>query len=330
MLKRSSGVLLHVSSLPSDFGIGDVGPSAFRWIDFLHQSRQTYWQLLPLNPTDPVYGNSPYSSSGAFALNPLFISPELLCHEGYLISREFLPSIGFPKECVDYDTVSKYKNVFFSRSYERFKKERIGYRQYQDFCSRNQFWLDDYATFVALKEHFYGASWNQWPEEFKKRYRSAISKFEEQSADKIGKIKFLQFVVRQQWQILKNYARSQGVQIIGDIPIYVNFDSADAWANPEIFKLDEAGSPRFVAGVPPDYFSETGQRWGNPVYNWDVLKARQYDWWIKRLEENFQLFDVLRIDHFRGFAAYWEIPAEEKTAVKGKWVDGPREDFLWL
>ena len=327
MNNRSSGILLHISSLPSNFGIGDLGPNAYHFVDFLAKTKQHYWQMLPLNPTDGVYGHSPYSSNSAYAANILFISPELLSREGWL-SAEELDNPKFSQDSVDYESVVAYKNKLFDLAYEHFKKDQKNQVEYKEFCMKNSFWLDDYALFLVLKNHFKLDNWTKWPIEVKAREKSVLDKFKQQYQDAIEKIKFLQYVFFKQWFALKSYCHQKRVRIIGDIPIYVNDDSVDVWTNSELFKLNGNKEPEFVAGVPPDYFSETGQRWGNPVYDWEKLKETRYSWWGQRIKHNLKLFDVVRIDHFRGLVAYWQIPAAETTAVKGEWTAVPTDDFL--
>jgi 4-alpha-glucanotransferase len=323
--RRGSGILLHITSLPSPSGIGDLGLWAYRFADFLAETKQSFWQILPLNPTDPVYGNSPYHSISAFASNPLLISPELMVRDGLLDRAELetLPNRGK----VDYEAVIAHKRGFFRQAYERFK-ERGRNHEYERFCSENSYWLEDFALFIALKSHFDGKAWNEWPGEIRDREPEVLESLKEELCDRIGMEKFLQYIFIQQWNSLKGYCNQRCIQIIGDIPIYVDYDSADLWTNPEIFKLDDEKKPYVVSGVPPDYFSETGQLWGNPVYRWDVLRERGYDWWVQRLEHNLKLFDYVRIDHFRGLVAYWEVPAGEETAIDGEWVEVPVVDFL--
>jgi 4-alpha-glucanotransferase len=328
MKERESGILLHITSLPSPYGIGDFGPEAYKFVNFLTETNQSLWQILPLNPTDPALGNSPYSSYSAFAGNPILISPDLLVEEGLLLKSEVEDHPSFPREKVDYEAVTEYKRKILHLTYEK-SENRIGKEEeFEDFCTENSFWLEDYTLFVALKEQFKGIMWGQWPEDLRDRREDAIKEWKTRLADKIQREKFFQYLFFKQWFSLKNYCRSKNVRIIGDLPIYVSYDSADVWANPQLFKLDEEKKPAFVAGVPPDYFSETGQLWGNPVYRWDVLRETRYAWWIKRIEHNLKLFDQIRLDHFRGFVAYWEVPASEKTAVKGQWVEVSVKDFF--
>lgn len=327
MKRRGSGVLLHVTSLPSSYGIGDLGPWAYRFADFLAKTKQGLWQILPLNPTDPAYDNSPYHSISAFASNSLLISPELMVRDSLLAKSDLEPLPNCPKGRVDYGAVIAYKKKLFNLAYERFRNERQKY-EYEKFCLENAYWLDNFALFSALKSHFQGQVWSEWPQDIRDRQPKTLQSLKKELHHRIELEKFLQYVFFQQWISLKGYCNHRGIQFFGDIPIYVQYDSVDVWTDPEIFKLDNEKRPYAVAGVPPDYFSETGQLWGNPVYRWNVLQQRRYDWWIQRMEHTLNLFDVLRIDHFRGFVAYWEIPAGEKTAINGRWVEVPVEDFF--
>jgi len=327
MRKRGSGVLLHITSLPSPFGIGDLGPWARRFADFLARSKQSYWQILPLNYTEGDFANSPYHSVSAFAGNPLLISPELLVQEGLLAETDLEPITNWPSGEIDYNAVIPYKKKLLASAYQSFRKRKQRY-EYEKFCAENSWWLDDFSLFAALKQHLKGLTWNQWPAEIRDRDPKRLDSLKKEHEERIQYEKFLQFVFIQQWLSLKKYCNNRGISIIGDLPIYVVYDSVDLWVNPELFKLDQQKRPYVVAGVPPDYYSETGQLWGNPVYRWDVLKKTGYDWWVKRITYNLSLFDFLRIDHFRGLVAYWEIPAGEKNAVKGKWVEVPVVDFF--
>ncbi len=329
--KRASGVLLHITSLPSSYGIGDLGPEAYRFVDFLAETHQRYWQILPLNPTDSAFGNSPYSSASAFAGNPFLISPQLVMKEGWLKISDLEPLPDFSSQRTDYRAVGVYKQNLLDCAFQQFKASHghsHALEEFAQFCLENQFWLDDYALFVVFKKQFQGKMWSQWPAEFCGRKPAALSKIKEKFSDELAQVKFSQYVFFKQWSSLKSYAKSRCVRFIGDIPIYVNYDGADVWAQPQLFKLDDQNQPLYVAGVPPDYFSVTGQRWGNPVYDWGRLKETQYTWWIDRIRHNLKLFDFARIDHFRGFIAYWEIPAEEETAINGQWMDVPYENFF--
>src|SRR3990172_3343451 len=322
-MNRRCGILLHITSLPSPHGVGDFGETAYRFVDFLAEARQSLWQILPLNPTSTVYGNSPYSSYSAFAGNHLLISLDLLAQEGLLSKTDTEGHIPFPNNKVDYKIVTAFKEQALRAAYNNVR-HRLGKNlEFEKYCNENAYWLDDYTLFIALKEHFHKFSWSDWPDELRQRKEEVLRDWKETLKERILMEKFFQFLFFKQWFSLKKYCNSKNIQIIGDIPIYVTYDSADVWAKPEIFKLDDAKKPMFVAGVPPDYFSITGQLWGNPVYKWDVLKETGYSWWLKRIEFNLKLYDIVRLDHFRGFVSYWEVPAGEKTAVNGKWVDVP-------
>jgi 4-alpha-glucanotransferase len=326
-MRRGSGILLHITSLPPPYGIGDLGPWGYRFVDFLAETKQSYWQILPLTPTEPAHGNSPYHSISAFASNPLLISPDVMARDGFLAKGDIKPAPNCPKGQVDYNAVTAYKEKLFRLAYDRFKTTNNRY-EYERFCSENSHWLEDFARFAAFKVHFHGHVWSEWPREIRDRRPEALKTVGTQLKDRIEMEKFLQYVFFHQWSSLKDYCNQKGIQIIGDIPIYVNYDSADVWIHPELFKLDNEKKPYVVAGVPPDYFSETGQRWGNPLYRWDVLKGKGYDWWVQRMKHNLELFDFLRVDHFRGFIAYWEVPATERTATKGMWIEAPAMDFF--
>ncbi|MCF8345538.1 MAG: 4-alpha-glucanotransferase [Bacteroidales bacterium] len=322
---RGSGLLLHITSLPGDYGVGDFGKNAFRFVDFLNETGTRFWQVLPLNPTDNALGNSPYSSSSAFALNPLLIDPEQLLESG-LVEQSDLISISTAKGKVNYLQAYEFKKKILHEAYLNFKS--AGNRvEFQLFCNRHKHWLEDYAMFTAFKDYFSGKVWTSWPEDIRNRKSGALQELREELYDQVEKAMFAQFLLAKQWFALRDHCNEAGIQLIGDIPIYVQHDSADVWANPRFFKLDKKGDPTFVAGVPPDYFSETGQLWGNPVYDWNALKKDRYDFWVKRLRHNFALYDIVRIDHFRGLVGYWEIPAGEETAINGKWVEAPVWDF---
>jgi 4-alpha-glucanotransferase len=327
MRRRGSGILLHITSLPSPYGMGDLGSGAYRFVDFLTETKQSFWQILPLNPTDPAYGSSPYHSISAFASNPLLISPELMVRDGLLSTSDVATVPDYPKGRVDYPAAIAFKERLFYLAHERFRNETQTHG-YERFCSDNSSWLDDFALFVALKTHFHGKVWTEWPEEVRERQPEALEDLKGQLRERIELHKFLEYVFFQQWSSLRSYCNQRGIQIFGDIPIYVEHDGVDVWTNPEIFKLDSDNRPQVVAGVPPDYFSETGQLWGNPVYRWEALKETGYAWWIRRLQHNLKLFDLVRIDHFRGLIGYWEVPAGEKTAINGRWVEAPGEDLL--
>jgi len=322
---RQCGILLHPTSLPSIYGIGDMGKEAYKFVDFLQQSHQTFWQILPLNPVG--YGWSPYQGLSAFAGNSLLISIDKLLEEKLLVENE-IEEADFPPEKVDFTAVTHYKEKILRKAFQRFEKSSPSERDYFSFLEKNKFWLDDYSLFMALKEHFNGLPWNLWKSSIANRNEKAIKHYEKLLDDRIRYHKFLQYIFFKQWRELKNYANKKGIKIIGDAPIYVAYDSSDVWKERHLFKLDSSGNPIVVAGVPPDYFSKTGQLWGNPIYRWNKMKQDNYLWWRNRLEKALEVADFVRIDHFRGFEAYWEVPTGEKTAVKGKWVKGPGEDFF--
>jgi 4-alpha-glucanotransferase len=328
MDKRGSGILLHISSLPSPYGIGDLGPQAYRFTDLLALTKQRYWQILPLNPTNPLYGNSPYSSISAFAGNTLLISPDLLFEEGLLSKEDLEPISPLPETRCDFPTVIPYKERLLEQAYLHFIRDGRGRESLEAFSLENKSWLEDYSLFVIMKRRLDGKAWNQWPKEWRDRNLESLKAMKKECHDQLEKEKFCQYLFFKQWHSLKAYCQEKGVRLFGDLPIYVSFDSADVWANPGLFKLDKEKRPTFVSGVPPDYFSETGQLWGNPVYRWNVLRKNGFRWWIERMAHHLKLFDALRIDHFRGLVAYWEIPANEKTAINGKWVKVPVNDFL--
>jgi 4-alpha-glucanotransferase len=327
MKRRASGILLHVTSLPSPFGVGDMGPWAFRFADFLSEAKQSLWQILPLNPTDPEHYSSPYHSTSAFACNPLLINPELLVRDGLLNKADIKSPPIIPMGRVDYRAVGAYKGKLFNKAYERFKGKRPQY-EYERFCSENSHWLEDFALFMALKTHFGGKVWSQWPLEVRDRRPEALKSVKKDLHEKVEMVRFLQYIFFNQWSNLRNYCNAKCIQIIGDLPIYVEYDSADVWTHPELFKLDDEKKPYAVAGVPPDYFSETGQLWGNPVYRWDVLRENGFSWWVQRMARNLKLCDIVRIDHFRGLVAYWEVSATENTAINGRWIEAPATHFF--
>lgn len=326
MRQRGAGILIHISSLPSRFGIGDIGPASYRFVDFLADSNLHYWQILPLNPTDPKYDNSPYHCLSAFGTNPLFISLEKMIQDGFLDINDIKSIPDFDQTTVEYEKVINYKTDLFNQAYERFK-EKIDPAFYT-FCQDNAWWLDDFSLFSALKNYYSPLSWTQWPDNLKWRRPEAIERIKLELSNLIEKEKFFQYLFINQWNALKSYCREHDVLIIGDLPIYVNYDSVDVWTNPQMFNLDDSMIPITVSGVPPDYFSITGQLWGDPVYNWEYLKKSGYSWWIKRFERNIGFVDFLRVDHFRGLVAFWEVPFGEKNAINGRWREVPIEDFL--
>ncbi len=326
-LKRRSGILLHITSLPSPFGIGDLGPEAYKFVDFLNNSGHQYWQLLPLNPTYETYSHSPYSSDSAFAGNPLLISPESLQRDGLVNLKELDDPAGIAQKKVNFTEVSKYKEELLQVAYDNYKKRKTLKSEFQSFTKEHSSWVDNYALYKALRKKF-KESWVNWPKEFRDKNEKTVQSVKEELSEEIEKIKFIQFLFFRQWKALVKYGHSKHVQFIGDIPFYINHDSADCWANTEYFKLDKEKKPIKVSGVPPDYFSKTGQLWGTPVYNWKTLRHKNFDWWVERIRQNLLLFDLVRLDHFRAFSAYWEVPAEDDTAVNGKWVNTPGNEFF--
>lgn len=326
-LDRSSGILMHITSLPSKYGIGDIGPAAYEFVDFLQASGHKYWQLLPLNPTDNAYGHSPYSSYSAFAGNPLLISPQLLEKEGFLDLKNCPAPQKTSESKVEFQSVEEYKQDLFETAFSNFKKQQ-NTAGFEEFCKEQAGWLEDFSLYKALRQHFKKMGWVSWTAALRDRKEAALEGARKDFAVEIEREKFIQYLFFSQWKKLTEYAHAKGMQMIGDIPFYVNHDSADCWANTEFFKLDEFKNPTDVSGVPPDYFSETGQLWGTPVYDWDVLQAENFNWWIKRLKQNLLMFDVVRLDHFRAFSAYWEVEASEETAINGKWVKTPGISFF--
>ncbi len=327
-LPRKSGILLHPTSLPGPDGIGDLGPECYRWIDFLHDSGCSLWQILPLGPTG--FGDSPYQCFSAFAGNPYLISPALLLDQNLLKRQDFLDRPDFPQDHIDFGPVIEWKLTILDRAFQRFKHTRSKklLESYQSFCVDHAGWLDDFSLFMAIKEVQGGGSWDGWPEDLRERQPAALAEFRIKHKDTVEKHKFRQFIFFTQWSAVKSYAVSKGIQIIGDIPIFIAYDSADAWANPDLFYLGRNSKPTVVAGVPPDYFSPTGQLWGNPLYRWSFHKKQGYTWWINRFKAVLNTVDIVRLDHFRGFAGYWEIPARMPTAEIGRWVKGPGRSFL--
>jgi 4-alpha-glucanotransferase len=328
MKTRTSGILLHPTSLPGRYGIGDLGPEAYHFADFLAGARQGLWQVLPLGPTG--YGDSPYQCFSAFAGNPLLVSPDLLVESGLLSKRDVKHTPRFPADRVDYGPVIDFKRDLLRRAYDAFAADASGPIRdaFDAFCRHAAPWLNTYVLFQTLKDVRRGAAWNAWEPPYAMCDQGALASAAEAHRDDVEAAKFAQFVFFSQWHALKAYCHARGIRLLGDTPIFVAYDSADVWANRTLFKLDAHGSPTVVAGVPPDYFSATGQLWGNPLYDWQRMRATKYAWWIERIRAGLELFDLLRIDHFRGFAACWEVPADEPTAVNGKWVEVPgREVF---
>ncbi len=326
--QRSSGVLLHPTSLPGSDGIGDLGSSAFHFVDWLHQHGQSLWQILPLGPTS--FGDSPYQTLSAFAGNPLLISLDKLEEDGWLLREDLASRPNFDEQRVDFGPVITWKFSILQRAWSVFREQATAahWDQFKAFRQKNAYWLDDFALFMALKEEAGGKAWCDWDSRLVSRQEDALQDARQRLELSISSFAFVQWLFSEQWQNVKNYASTKGVRLVGDVPIFVAYDSSDVWANPQYFQLDDDGRPTHVAGVPPDYFSETGQLWGNPLYNWPALKADGYTWWIDRLRSGLEMVDLIRIDHFRGFAGYWEVPATEDTAINGQWKPGPGADFF--
>ena len=323
--QRECGVLLPISSLPSKYGIGCFSKSAYEFVDQLKAAGQGCWQILPLGPTS--YGDSPYQSFSTFAGNPYFISLEDLIEEGVLTEKECdAVDFGSREDDVDYEKIYKGRYKLLRKAYERSDISKNP--DFVRFQQEQAHWLGDYALFMAVKDRFEGIPWTEWAEDIRLRWNNALDYYRKELYFEIEFQEYMQFKFYEQWAKLKAYANRRGIRIIGDIPIYVAMDSADTWANPGLFKLDENNEPTQVAGCPPDGFSATGQLWGNPLYRWDVHKNTGFEWWIKRLAHCFNMYDVVRIDHFRGLESYWEIPADSETALNGKWVDGPKDEFF--
>ncbi len=325
---RSSGILLHPTSLPGRFGIGDLGKEAYRFVNWLAGAGQSYWQILPLGPT--AYGDSPYQCYSAFAGNPLLIDLDSLVEEGYLSPSDLDSLPDFPPEKVDYGEVIQCKLPLLRKAAENFQTQTEGEEreQYDQFCQEKGWWLDDYTLFASLKNTFEGRSWTRWDKEIVRREPETLDCWRAHLEEDILARKFWQYQFFKQWLALKQHCEMNGIQIIGDIPIYIAHDSVDVWANPHLFHLKPNGDPEVVSGVPPDYFSKDGQLWGNPIYRWDILRDTGFQWWCARFQETLKLIDIARLDHFRGFEAYWEVPAGEKTARNGRWVPGPGSDFF--
>ncbi len=327
--KRSGGIILHPTSLPGPDGVGDLGPEAYRWIDFLAETGTALWQVLPLGPTG--YGDSPYQCFSAFAGNPYLVSAVMLLDEGLLTHRDLADRPAFDLNHVDYGPVIQWKMRLLSRAYRNYKTGKYSdhHSGFDEFRQANRNWLPDYALFMAIKESQGGAAWEHWPGGLRLRHPHALEEFIRGNQDQIESHAFRQYLFFRQWEALHGYAKKKGVIIIGDAPIFVSADSSDVWSHPDLFYLDRSGRPTVVAGVPPDYFSPTGQLWGNPLYRWDVHARTGYSWWIQRLQASFSQVDLVRLDHFRGFAGYWEIPAGRPTAEIGRWVLGPGADFFF-
>ncbi len=327
-MTRYCGILVHPTSFPSPYGIGDMGQGAYDFIDFLAEAGLTLWQCLPLGPTG--FGDSPYQSFSSFAGQPLIISPDKLREMHLLTDRDLSDIPEWDEEKIDYGPAIIYKTELLKKSYKHFKASRSVklHEAFETFCEAQGYWLNDYALFMALKDANGGRAWTQWPEKYKFIKPRTRTITEKEYADEIGYYKYLQFIFSKQWRELRAYANKNHISIIGDIPIFVSPDSADVWGSKHLYQLDSKGFPTAVAGVPPDYFSETGQLWGNPLYDWDAHAAEGYAWWTARIAHQLELVDYLRIDHFRGFESYWAVPYGEETAVNGQWIKGPGEDLF--
>lgn len=325
-MERNSGILLHISSLPSRWGTGDMGRGADLFAEFLASAGQGLWQILPLSPTDPGQGNSPYSGLSAFAGNPLFISPEILVEDGLLEHSDLDSYEPLSLERCDHAGSARIKERLFQMAFNRFSSSPDS--EFSLFCRRNREWIEDFALFVSLKGHLGGSPWYEWPLSLRDRDEETLKKAREDLVYEIDHARFLQYVFEKQWKRLRGLCREKGIALIGDVPVYVSHDSADVWAHRSLFDLDDSGRAKRVAGVPPDYFSKRGQRWGNPVYRWDLLEKEGFRWWIQRLSHALSLFDMVRIDHFRGLVKFWSIPSSERSAVKGKWVEASPDAFF--
>jgi 4-alpha-glucanotransferase len=325
--ERAAGILLHPTSLPGKFGIGDLGYEAYNFVNFLEASGQRLWQVFPLGPTG--YGDSPYQCFSAFAGNPNIISPEKLRDAGFLKDSDLEHVPAHNPSHVDFGTVIEYKKGLLKKAFSNYKKKDHGIQKnFDKFVKQNEDWLEDFALFMAAKEHFGGVAWPEWEKGLVTRKPEALIKWKEELADEILFVKFCQFMFNVQWHDIRTYANSKGIKIIGDIPIFVAYDSSDVWANNKIFTLGKEGKLEFVAGVPPDYFSTTGQLWGNPLFIWEEMEKDDFQWWRNRLSKLLEMVDIIRIDHFRGFDAFWRIPGDASTAVTGKWVKAPGEKFF--
>ena len=326
--ERSAGILLHPTSLPGPYGIGDIGLQARRWIDFLSQSGCSLWQVLPLGPTG--YSDSPYQSFSAFAGSPYLISPEGLLADDLLEPEDLVETPHFPRERVDFGAIIPWKLGLLDRAFGHFQACAPASlrRKFEEFQQAQSSWLEDFALFMALKDVHGGGSWVDWPAELRSRQPQTLAEARQGLVADIELQRFRQFIFYRQWAELRAHASTRGIHIIGDVPIFVAHDSAEVWAHPELFYLDRIGNPTVVAGVPPDYFSRTGQLWGNPLHRWQVAAPSGFTWWLERLRAVFQLVDIVRVDHFRGFAGYWEVPAGEKTAERGRWAPGPGAAFF--
>ena len=327
MLSRSSGLLLPIFSLPSHFGIGDLGPGAFRFVDSLHAAGQRIWQILPLSPTEGAFGHSPYHSVSCFAFNPLLISPELLAADGLVDPTDLQQRRRLPEARVDYAAVVAVKHRLLEKACQRFR-QRMPDNGYERFCGENAGWVDDYALFSVLSARHADIAWDRWPPNARARRAAEIKRLRKELHGPIENLKIEQYLFYRQWLNLRSYCREKCIHLFGDLPIYVPFHSADVWAHRKLFKLDRHQRPLVVSGVPPDYFSTDGQLWGHPVYNWENHRLTRFDWWLRRIAHQMAVFDAVRIDHFRGLVAYWEVAGGQRTARHGRWVDVPSEDLF--
>ena len=326
--RRLSGILVHPTSFPSPFGIGDLGEGAYEFIDFLAAAGQHLWQVLPLGPTG--FGDSPYQGPSAFAGQPLIISPRKLCEKGLLSEQDLKEIPAFDPRKIDYGPAIVYKNSLLKKAFSSFwhTPDKTMLEEFEKFCKKEAYWLDDYSLFMAVKDAHEGRCWLEWEPEIRRPSPSVKEEWRKRLADEVSYYQFVQYMFCLQWTQLLDYAHERDIEIIGDAPIFMSLDSCDVWANHKYFQLDTKGYPTHVAGVPPDYFSATGQLWGNPLYDWDAMKKDGYEWWISRIRRQLELVDYLRIDHFRGFESYWAVPADEETAINGQWVKGPGEDLF--
>jgi 4-alpha-glucanotransferase len=324
---RGAGVLMHITSLPSKFGIGDLGPEAYRFADFLSAANQTYWQFLPLNPIEGSQAYSPYSSTSSMAGNAMLISPEKLKSDGLLRNSEFPLSEAKSASITNFQEAERIKRDLFDRAFNNFTQRKSGAKDFKQFLLNEKGWLDDYALYAALKDKF-RKPWYEWPADLRRRNVFSMQKLRKELSAAMERIRWEQFIFFWQWSELKKYCNQLNIALVGDVPFYVSYDSSDVWANQEIFSLHANGQLKGMAGVPPDYFNENGQLWGMPVFNWKVLKNQKYRWWMTRLTKNLEMYNLVRLDHFRAFSAYWEVPANEKTARNGKWKAGPGSDFF--
>ena len=325
---RSAGILLHITSLPSAFGIGDLGPEAEKFAMFLNQSGQRYWQILPLNPTGEEHAHSPYSAGSGMAGNPLLISPERMVKDGLLTQQDLKKFYVTNHGKVNYREAAQVREILFEKAFRAFQGDQKTHAPFREFCKREAYWLDDYALYEVLKDQHDNKPWYEWPSPYKLRHAKSLGVINHFHQERMNKLKWLQYIFDKQWKELKAFCNNLNVLMFGDLPFYVSYDSCDVWSHPEIFSLDSRRNLKGIAGVPPDYFNSNGQRWGMPVFRWDALKKKEYRWWVDRVRKNFEFFDMVRLDHFRAFVSFWEVPAGEKNAANGKWRRGPGADFF--